>query len=105
MSRLWWFTYCDHSGRLIGALILDSSDLVQARNRAAVEGTNHSARYCESYELDRESANMIPAAAIGRMLDREEVRQLTQELARRIPKRRAAASITRRGSIRTRRLH
>jgi hypothetical protein len=101
---LWWFNYCDHSGRLLGALILDSSSLVQARKRAAVEGTDHGARYCEGYELDRESADMIPAAAIGHMLDREEVRQLIRELARRISKRAAAASVTRLGSIRTRRL-
>ena len=89
MSRLWWFTYCDHSGRLLGVLILDSPTLGPARNRAAVEGTDHGARYCQGYELERKSANMIPAAAIGHMLDREEVRQLIQELARRIPKRAA----------------
>jgi hypothetical protein len=102
---LWWFNYCDHSGRLLGALILDSPSLGPARTRAGVEGANHGAQYCEGYELDRESANMIPTAAIGHMLDREEVRQLIQELARLIPKRRAAASDTRRGAIRTRTLH
>jgi hypothetical protein len=96
---LWWFSYCDHCGRLLGALILESSSLVRARNRAAVEGTEHGAQYCEGYELDRESANMIPAEAIGRMLDREEVRQLVQRLALEIPKRAAAAAISRRGSV------
>jgi hypothetical protein len=38
---------------------------------------------------------MIPAEAIGHMLDREEVRQLVRELARRIAKGAAAASVTR----------
>jgi hypothetical protein len=75
--------YWDHSGRLLGALILDSSNLVQARNRAAVEGTDHGARYCEGYALDRASAKLIPTGAIGRMLDRDEVRHLIQELAAR----------------------
>jgi hypothetical protein len=85
-------------------LILDSPSVGLARKRAAVEGTDRGARYCEGYELDRESANIVPAEAIGHMLDREEVRQLIQELARGIPKRATAASVTRRGSIRTRRL-
>jgi hypothetical protein len=105
VSRLWWFTYCDHSGRLLGALILDSSNLTEARNRAVLEGTDHCARYCEGYELDRESAKLIPAGAIGRMLDRKQVHQLVRQLARGIANRTAAASVTRRGSVRTRRLH
>jgi len=42
---------------------------------------------------------MIPVDAIGRMLNREEVRELIRELeARVIPKPPAAASVTRRGS-------
>ena len=101
MSRPWWFNYCDHSGRLFGAVILDSPSLVQARNRAAVEGTSHGAHHCEGYELERESAKLIPAGAIGRVLNREEVHQLIHELARRIPKRSAAASVRQRGSMRT----
>jgi len=94
-----WFSYCDHSGRLLAGLIVDSPDPLQARNCAAVEGADSGAGYCEGYELDRESANMIPVDAIGRMLNREEVRELIRELeARVIPRPPAAASVTRRGS-------
>src|SRR5215469_8182302 len=98
MSRF-WFTYCNLSGGLLGALIIDSQSLLQARNRAAVEGTEVGAPYCEGYELDRACANLLPAGAIGRMLKREEVRRLIRSLERRISKRAAAASVARRGSV------
>ena len=101
MSRF-WFSYCDHSGRLLAGLIVDSPSPLQARNCAAIEGADTGARYCEGYELDLESATLIPARAVGRMLNREEVRELVHDLeARVIPKRPAAASVTRRGSVRT----
>ena len=100
MSRF-WFTYCDLSGRLLGALVLDSPSLPQARNRAAIEGTDAGAPNCECYELDRAGANLIPAGVIGRMLNREEVRMLIQMLERGITKRSVAASSSRRGSVRT----
>jgi hypothetical protein len=97
-----WFTYCDHSGALLAALIMDSPSLLQAQNRAAVEGADSGAPYCEGYELDRDSANLIPAEAIGRMLDREEVRRLIREIEGRVFQKPAAASVKRRGSIPTR---
>ena len=53
-----------------------------------MEGADAGAGYCEGYELDPECANLIPAEAIGRMLNREEVRELAHELETRvIPKR------------------
>jgi hypothetical protein len=83
-----WFSYCDHSGSLLAGLIVDSPSPLPARKCAAVEGADAGARYCEGYELDPECANLIPAEAIGRMLNREEVRELAHELETRvIPKR------------------
>ena len=79
MSRF-WFSYCDHFGRLLAGLIVDSPSPLQARNRAAIEGADAGAQYCEGYELDQEAANLIPAAAIGRMLNQQEVRELVREL-------------------------
>ena len=96
-----WFTYCDLSGHLLGVLILDSPSLLKARQRAALLGTSAGSPYCEGYELDRESADLIPVEVIGRMLKPEEVRNLIRNLARVIPKRAAAASVKRRGSVRT----
>jgi hypothetical protein len=101
MSRF-WFSYCDHSGSLLAGLIVDSPNPLQAQNCAAAECADAGARYCEGYELDQQTANLIPAAAIGRMLNRQEVLELIRELETRvIPKRAAAASVARRGSVRT----
>ena len=83
MSRF-WFSYCDHSGSLLAGLIVDSPTPLQARRCAAVEGADAGARYCEGYELDRKAANLIPAGAIGRMLNRQEVRELVRELETRV---------------------
>jgi hypothetical protein len=98
-----WFTYCDLSGRLLGVLITDSPNVLQARNRAAIAGTDMGAPYCEGYELDCAGADLIPTETIGRMLDPEEVRMLVRDIeSRMIPKRPASASAVRHGSIRTR---
>lgn len=94
-----WFTYCDLSGHLLGALIVDLPTLLQARNRAAAEGTDAGAPYCEGYELDRAAANLIPAQVIGRMLNREEVRKLIRSLERRVANRAAAASVRPTGCV------
>lgn len=75
-----WFIYIDHSGRLLGCLIMGSPSLPQVRDRALLQGTEIRARYCESYELERESANLIPAEVIGRMLNPEDVRKLIRGL-------------------------
>ena len=99
MSRF-WFTYCDQSGGLLAALVIDSPSRLQAQTRAAVEGADSGAQYCEGYELDRDSANLIPPEVIGRMLDREEVRKLIRGIETSFfPKRSAAASVKRRGPM------
>ena len=92
MVSRFWFSYCDQSGRLLAGLIVDSPSPLQARNCAAVQGADAGAGYCEGYELDRESSNLIPAGAIGRMLNRQEVRQLMRELEMRVMAKRPAAA-------------
>ena len=82
MSRF-WFSYCDHSGRLLAGLVMDSPSPLEARKCAAA-AADAGARYCEGYELDPECANLIPAEAIGRMLNREEVRELAHGLETRV---------------------
>ena len=72
---------------------MDSTCSMEARDRAAAEGADLGAEYGEGYELDGESANLIPAQAIGRGLNRQEVRALMQRLAIRIiPDRSTAAA-------------
>jgi len=52
MSRF-WLTYCESSGRLLGAVIVDSPGWAQARLRAAVEVRDRAAAFCEGHELQR----------------------------------------------------
>ena len=66
---MFWLTYCDPSGRLLAVVIQDSGDLIQARLKAAVAGTDQGAQFSEGHELDRAAAKLIPPTAIGRMLD------------------------------------
>ncbi len=93
-------TYRDRTG-LLGVLILESSSLAQARLIARLEGANHGAQSCEAHELDGDSAALVPVDLIGRLLSLEEASKVMRRLERAVPKRAAAASVKRRGVVRT----
>ena len=70
--------------------------------RAAVEGINQGADFAEGHRLDRAAAALVPATAIGRMLEQEEAAELIRRFERGMPKRPAAASVRRRAAARKR---
>ena len=101
MSRF-WLTYFDPSDRPAGVLILDSWSVTQARFYSAVKGLDQGAQFREGQKFDEASAALIPDSEIGRILSLDEATKLIRMLEREIPKRAAAASVKRRGSVRTR---
>jgi hypothetical protein len=100
MSRF-WLTYRNCSGHLLGAVVMDSSNLMHARMRSAIEVIDQGAVFARGHELDRDTAELVPATAIGRLLGMEEAARLLRRIeSRMIPKRPAAPSEKRRGAPR-----
>ena len=93
---MFWLTYCDPSGRLLGVEVQDSGHLMQARLKATDQG----AQFFEGHEVDEATAKLVPATAVGRMLNPDEAAKRTIE--RGIPKRPPPASVQRRKGRRTR---
>jgi hypothetical protein len=79
MSRF-WLTY-NQSGRLRGVIILDSTSLTEARMRTSVDRTDLGCAFARGYRLAKEAADLVPAKAIGRMLDPAEVDELLTRLS------------------------
>jgi hypothetical protein len=65
MSRF-WLTYRNSSGHLLGAVVMDSSNLMHARMRSAIEVLDQGALFARGHELDRDTAALVPATQRAR---------------------------------------
>jgi hypothetical protein len=92
---LFWLTY-QRAGRLFGVVILDSTSLIAARQRASTDQVDGGAQFAGGSELDAKLAALVPPTSIGRMLAPKETYALLKKFDRGVTKRPAAPSIPRR---------
>jgi hypothetical protein len=62
----YWLTY-NKNGTRLGALILKSDSLTQARMNAATRGLDQRAEFADGQEIDRGLAALLPPEAVARM--------------------------------------
>jgi len=75
MKPLFWLNYHrDH--RLFGVVIIEARELLEARMLAAVAGLDTDADFSEGYALGVQSAAMVSASAMARMLSPDEANRL-----------------------------
>lgn len=92
MSRFWLNYRRRKRGRLLGAVILDSPSLVQARMSAAALRIDRGMPFADGRALGKAAVELVPAAALGRMLTPQEARALQESLATAAPERIAICS-------------
>jgi hypothetical protein len=71
MKRLFWLCY-RRADALVGVVIIEAAELLQARMLAAIDGLDKLADYSGGYELSAEQTAMIWPNLIGRMISPEE---------------------------------
>jgi hypothetical protein len=85
VSRFWLNYRRRMRGRLLGVVILDSPSLVQARMSAAALRIDRGMPFADGRPLRKAVVELVPAAALGRMLDPQEARALQESLAAAVP--------------------
>jgi hypothetical protein len=88
---VFWLTYCDPSGHLLGVVIADSGNLVHARLKTAAAGADQGAQFCEGHTLDQATDKLAPDTAIGRMVSPDEGRKAAAQDRARGPETAAGA--------------
>jgi hypothetical protein len=87
VSRFWLNYRRRKRGRLLGAVILDSPSLVQAHMSAAALRIDRGMPFADGRALGKAALELVPAAALGRMLTPQEARALQESLAAAAPDR------------------
>ena len=75
MKSVFWLCY-HRNQRLVGVVIIEARELLEARMLAAIDGVDKLADFFEGYELSAQHAAMVPADLIGRMLSPDEASRL-----------------------------
>jgi hypothetical protein len=74
-----WITYKSRN-RPSGVIIVESSSLIAARMGAAIDGLDVGAEFSEGHKLDRATAALVPATAMGRMLSPDQAAELIRRI-------------------------
>ena len=77
---LFWMAYKTAMNAPIGVLIVEATDLLQARFRAAVFELDRGAEFAEGFALDADTAKLIPERLIGRMIPVATAADLLKEI-------------------------
>jgi hypothetical protein len=75
MKSLFWLSY-RRAEELVGVIIIEARNLLEARMIAVIEGLDKRADFAEGYALSPHEAAMISSHAVGRMLPPAEVNRL-----------------------------
>ncbi len=74
-TSLFWLCY--HRGdRLVGVVIMQARELLEARMLAAIYGHDKLAEFAEGHEISAEQASMVTPNFIDRMLSPDDVSRL-----------------------------
>ena len=71
MKSLFWLCY-HRDNRLLGVVIIEARELLEARMLAAIDGIDRLANFSQGYELSAQHAAMVSPSWIGRMLTPDE---------------------------------
>jgi hypothetical protein len=83
--KLFWLTYHRSDGRVAGAVVIESGDLLHARLKASLAGADRGLEFSSGHQLDPLSAEQIPANVIGRFLDDGDLQRLHRMLVKKKP--------------------
>jgi hypothetical protein len=75
MKPLFWLCY-RRDTRLLGVVIIEAGELLEARMLAAIAGLDELADFSEGHELSAQHRAMVSANMIGRMLSADEAIRL-----------------------------
>jgi hypothetical protein len=75
MKPLFWLCY-RRDTRLVGVVIVEAGELIEARMLAAISGLDKLADFSEGWELTAQHRAMVSANLVGRMLSPDEAARL-----------------------------